>query len=118
VTKLLDGNRVCNGTVIDFKTARCRYTVQYNNGTYATLTKTELKAMLTPVVEEQTVVLVPDGASAAQGLAAVALHGAETLRPGHATGMVTVPVTAIMHPAPVAAVIPVVLPHNASVETL
>jgi len=116
VTKLLDGNRVCNGTVIDFKTARCRYTVQYDNGTYATVTKTELKAMLTPVVEEQTAVLVPDGASAAQGLAAVALHGAETLRPDQAT-MVTVPVTAVMPPAPAAAVMPVaaVLPPNASV---
>ena len=40
------------GTVLDFKTSTSKYTIQYTNGTTASLTKTKLMKVLLPVVNE------------------------------------------------------------------
>ena len=46
MTKKLDKDSTCEGTVSEFKSNTCKYTVQYTDGTSAKLTKTALEKVL------------------------------------------------------------------------
>ena len=51
--KQLDGQTVCLGTVVAFKSTG-KYTIQYTDGTTAALNKTALKKVLSPTLTKET----------------------------------------------------------------
>ena len=53
VVKQLDGQTVCLGTVVAFKSTG-KYTIQYTDGTTAALNKTALKRVLSPTLTKET----------------------------------------------------------------
>ena len=49
----MDGQTVCLGTVVAFKSTG-KYTIQYTDGTTAALNKTALKKVLSPTLTKET----------------------------------------------------------------
>ena len=80
VAKQTVGDGVCEGTVVSFTTSGgCKYSIQYRDGTTATLTKTTLKKILLP----------PPDASTAAETAAAALIGRTAVADGMPTAAET-----------------------------